>query len=55
MRQRPSGVLWQGASLIPLGYIPPDYAGKTLSVRLSDVGDVSSGSTACPNGVVNCI
>ncbi len=30
-----------GKALIPLGYIPPEYDGKTLQVRLYDVGDVS--------------
>jgi len=29
-----------GTSLIPLGSIPPEYNGKTLQVRLYDVGDV---------------
>ena len=45
----------QGASLIPLGYVPVDYAGKTLRVRLYDVGDVSGGSVQCPGGGINCV
>ncbi len=32
--------LSSGTSLIPLGSIPPEYNGKTLQVRLYDVGDV---------------
>lgn len=31
-------------ALVPLGYIPPTYAGKTLQIRLFDVGDISGGS-----------
>lgn len=34
-------ILSGGTSLIPLGYVPPEYGGKTLVVRLYDVGDVS--------------
>lgn len=37
-------------SLVPLGYVPGDYAGKTLQIRLFDVGDVSGG---CVSGVCN--
>lgn len=32
-----------GTSLIPLGYIPPEYGGKTLEVNLYDIGDVGGG------------
>ena len=33
-------------SLIPLGYVPPSYAGKTLQVNLYDVGDVGGSNPA---------
>ncbi len=32
------------SALVPLGYVPPAYAGKTLRVRLYDVGDISGPS-----------
>lgn len=32
-----------GDSLIPLGFVSKDYANKTLTVRLYDIGDVSGG------------
>jgi len=33
--------LVNGKSLIPLGYVPTEYDGKTLQVRLFDVGDTT--------------
>jgi len=33
-----------GSSIIPLGYIPPDYAGRTIDVKLFDPGDVGQSS-----------
>lgn len=35
--------LANGLSLIPLGYVPAGYGGKTLNVRLYDIGDSSNG------------
>lgn len=43
-----------GSSLIPLGYIPVDYAGQTLNVDLFDPGDVGS-SGADPGSVFGCL
>lgn len=34
------------SSLIPLGYVPPSYAGKTLHINLYDVGDIGGSSAA---------
>lgn len=50
-------LLSTGASLIPLGYIPPDYAGKTINLDLFDPGDIDNlgGSSGCPVRMVNCI
>lgn len=54
-----------GQSLIPLGYVPPEYDGKTLQINLYDIGDMSNdakfqvltpagdASTAHPNGGSN--
>jgi len=36
--------LGNGTSLIPLGYVPAGYEGRTLHVDLYDVGDSNSGS-----------
>jgi len=38
----------KGSALIPLGYIPPDYAGRDIKVDLFDPGDVSSASSPNP-------
>lgn len=44
-------------SLIPPGYVPGDYEGKTLQIRLFDVGDVTGGcqttggTTTCNNTI----
>ncbi|MDQ2828997.1 MAG: pilus assembly protein TadG-related protein [Chloroflexota bacterium] len=57
-------ILSNGRSLIPLGYVPPEYDGKTLQVSLYDIGDVSGGSNTIsvltpagdpthPNGTLN--
>ncbi len=34
------------SSLIPLGYVPPSYGGKTLQVHLYDVGDIGGSNPA---------
>lgn len=34
-----------GQSMIPLAYVPPEYGGRSLQVRLYDIGDVSSNAT----------
>jgi hypothetical protein len=55
--------LGAGAALVPLAYIGPSYAGKTLDIRMYDVGDVdesqgaaSSGNGKCPgSGVISCL
>ncbi|MDQ2828270.1 MAG: pilus assembly protein TadG-related protein [Chloroflexota bacterium] len=44
----------QGSSLIPLGYIPADYAGQTVNVDLYDPGDVQSSSTP-PSSIFGCL
>ena len=42
-------LLSAGKSLIPLGYIPADYAGKRLHIDLFDPGDIDPGSgSGCP-------
>ncbi len=41
-----------GRSLIPLGYVPAEYDGKTLKARLYDLGDTAS---APSSGSVNTI
>jgi len=57
-------ILSNGRSIIPLGYVPPEYDGKTLDVRLYDPGDVSgsantmtvltpAGDPSHPNGTLN--
>lgn len=52
-----AGTLTAVKSLIPLGYIPPDYAGKKLKIDLFDPGDIDQGTSAtgCPTGQVNCL
>jgi len=56
--------LGAGAALVPLAYIGPSYAGKTLDIRMYDVGDVdesqgaaSSGNGMCPGNptVISCL
>jgi len=34
------------SSLVPLGYVPPSYGGKTLQVHLYDVGDIGGSNPA---------
>lgn len=43
----------KGAALIPLGYIPPDYAGRNIKVDLFDPGDVTSASSPDPAATFN--
>jgi len=46
--------LGAGSSLIPLGYIPADYAGHAINVDLFDPGDVGSSSTS-PATIFGCL
>ncbi len=46
--------LGAGSSLIPLGYIPSDYAGHAINVDLFDPGDVGSSSTS-PATIFGCL
>lgn len=46
--------LGAGSSLIPLGYIPADYAGHAINVDLFDPGDVGASSTA-PQTIFGCL
>ena len=44
----PAGSTAHAYAIVPLGYVPTDYAGQTLQVHLYDVGDINGSNT---NGV----
>lgn len=41
------------SALVPLGYVPPAYAGKTLHIRLYDVGDISTHDSPATSASAN--
>jgi len=47
--------LTAGKSLIPLGYVPPEYGGQTLQIKLYDPGDVTTDATLHSNATLQVL